>query len=359
MNNNKNVRTYHIFANNRGITLVALVITIIILLILAIVAINSIKENNIIKYAQNVKVDYLDSQSSEEDTLTKYEIILAQEAGTIWKQEKNKIVKKDKTLEVGQTVKNFNAGGYTWKLLGERDGKLILTTTEDISNIELRGSTAGWSNNRFEVAEKILNDECKSKINFSEDEKKYVVEIRSINVEDINMVTGYYPQKTGDGYPANYENLWQYENEMTYSIDENGNITYSSKLGSGTSEYNIFKLPTGEDLKKQYKLKSSSYSYYPYSLTDSNLTTGKCNGISIDSDAYTLLFKSDKENYNSYWLASSCVATGDGLVNFGVRSIRDGAIKNAKLWSSKDGDDAKTNGVRPVVVTTTDFIPVV
>ena len=42
----------------KGITLIALIITIIILLILAVVTIGSIKNSNIITYAQNASKDY-------------------------------------------------------------------------------------------------------------------------------------------------------------------------------------------------------------------------------------------------------------------------------------------------------------
>ena len=57
----------------KGITLIALIITIIILLILAVVTIGSIKNSNIITYAQNASTDYEKAKNDEEDILSGYE----------------------------------------------------------------------------------------------------------------------------------------------------------------------------------------------------------------------------------------------------------------------------------------------
>ena len=60
----------------KGITLIALIITIIILLILAIVAIGSIKNSNIITYAQNSSIDYNREKDEEESTISGYEAVI-------------------------------------------------------------------------------------------------------------------------------------------------------------------------------------------------------------------------------------------------------------------------------------------
>ena len=60
----------------KGITLIALIITIIILLILAVVTIGSIKNSNIITYAQNASDDYNREKSEEIDILDSYEKLI-------------------------------------------------------------------------------------------------------------------------------------------------------------------------------------------------------------------------------------------------------------------------------------------
>ena len=57
----------------KGITLIALIITIIILLILAVVTIGSIKNSNIITYAQNASTNYEKAKNDEEGILAGYE----------------------------------------------------------------------------------------------------------------------------------------------------------------------------------------------------------------------------------------------------------------------------------------------
>ena len=60
----------------KGITLIALIITIIILLILAVVTIGSIKNRNIITYAQNASKDYNDKKVEEESIIAGYESLI-------------------------------------------------------------------------------------------------------------------------------------------------------------------------------------------------------------------------------------------------------------------------------------------
>ena len=57
----------------KGITLVALIITIVVLLILASVAIGTVRDSDIIGYAQNAAGSFNQAKANEVDTLTKYE----------------------------------------------------------------------------------------------------------------------------------------------------------------------------------------------------------------------------------------------------------------------------------------------
>ena len=65
--------------NIKGITLIALIITIIILLILAVVTIGSIKNSNIITYAQNAVIDYEAKKDEEESLIADYESLVEKE----------------------------------------------------------------------------------------------------------------------------------------------------------------------------------------------------------------------------------------------------------------------------------------
>ena len=60
----------------KAITLIALIITIIILLILAIVTIGSMKNSNIITYAQNASTDYSTKKDEEKGIISGYETLI-------------------------------------------------------------------------------------------------------------------------------------------------------------------------------------------------------------------------------------------------------------------------------------------
>ncbi len=353
--------------SNKGITLIALIITIIVLLILAMVAIKAVTGDGIIVHAKNAKEKYSEAQKNEQKLLADYELMLEQEAGKAWKQDKTKVTKGDVTLEVGDTIANFTAGGKTWKVLGEENGKLLLTTSTTINDdFRLQGDTAGWSETekRFVKAEEALDEEC-AKI-LTAEEKAQVTEIRSMKVDDINRLTGYNPETAENGKPYHAGEITQYGNEVTYSIvkDESGTsigIKYESKnvadkSGISTS-YTKFCLPSTlddiTDITEPYTIRNTSYTYSPYSLT-----TEDFKAISKDSPAYIMLFK-DTENkgYIDYWLASSCVSASEGGVGFGLHAVRYGGVDAGLLWSSEPMDYYGDFGVRPVVSLPNDFQP--
>ena len=62
--------------NEKAITLIALIITIVILLILAVVTIGSIKNSNIITYAQNASSDYNKEKDIEDSVISGYESLI-------------------------------------------------------------------------------------------------------------------------------------------------------------------------------------------------------------------------------------------------------------------------------------------
>ena len=131
----------------KGITLIALIITIIILLILAVVTIGSIKNSNIIAYAQNASSSYEDEKNKEEGILSQYETMLDEQQGIgPWKlQEDGITIKNGKTGEtksIGDTIENdvvlAATGGTqstyagTWSILGVENGNLKLVSTRNV-----------------------------------------------------------------------------------------------------------------------------------------------------------------------------------------------------------------------------------
>ena len=83
---------------NNGITLIALIITIIILLILAVVTIGSIKNNNIMGYAQNASTNYEKEKDEEGKTLLGYEGLIAGTKEGVGKAKVGTIVKSNSTI---------------------------------------------------------------------------------------------------------------------------------------------------------------------------------------------------------------------------------------------------------------------
>lgn len=267
--------------------------------------------------------------------------MLAQETGNAWKQEKTKVTKGDITLNAGDTITNFTAGGKTWQVLGAENGKLLLTTTENLNDsFEVKPTTAGWSETekRFVTAEKALDDECKSKITLTDltDEiKSKVTEVRSMKVEDVDRVTGYDKTTYGTG------EIYQYENKVTYSINSNGKVAYSSAIKSSdeTKSTKLYLPNTSTNITSPYTITSTAYYYSAETDTD----------LAQESNAYQMLFGSDDQ---FYWLASSFIDAGEGSVGFGLFSVGMGGIDifDSYLWeSSSINNNEYIWGVRPVV----------
>ena len=341
---------------NKGITLIALILTIIVLLILAVVAINAVKGDGIISHAKNAKTDYTKAQKNEQDVLSGYELMLAEETGNAWKQEKTKVTKGDTTLNVGDTITNFTAGGKTWKVLGAENGKLLLTTTENVvASKTISGSDATlgvWDEktSSYKNAEDALNKACTEAITLTDltDEiKSKVTEVRSIKVEDIDRVTGYDPKIAENGKPYGAGEVWQYGNKVTYSMNASGKVAYNSATAkSEGTNYTKFWAPnTSANITSPYTVTSTFYGYDVD--TDTNLAKG--------SDAYSLLFGNDDQYY---WLASSYVLACEGYAYFGLRLVYYGGVGSRGLWNSYNGESSSPYGVRPVVSLASDFQPV-
>lgn len=205
---------------------------------------------------------------------------------------------------------------------------------------------------------------------------------RSINVDDINKVTGFNPNNVGvydidqteSGTKYAVDTLWEYGNEITYYWDgtdypyytaTNGLKGKLNKLHSTNFNWyeNGWKIsvkatisPTAIDVSEMEKittLRSNYYYYYPETLTnslDKTATVGLTNGSKAFKALYTDASGSTSGEY-MYWLSSPYVHVGSGFVTFGVRIVRYSDAINDYLFESRGKylDWCFGYGVRPAV----------
>ncbi|MCI9063443.1 MAG: hypothetical protein HFJ17_02415 [Clostridia bacterium] len=370
--------------NNKGITLIALVITIIVLLILAGVAISMLAgDNGILRQAAKAKEDTGTASQEEQNILTEMEDIIEEKVNGprkwAYKEDKNgrktiisngkidlpigtyinynaaakdadekEIEEKTVTSEAGSPTDTGTSNYYkaSEKTLKEGNGH----SNQTFSN---KATTNGWRvfglNEKGEILI-ISADPVKTKANtnfylngiagytYGESELNKVCSVygtgygatgaRSINVDDINKITGYNPNNIGvydpeqtgigtkytnsDGvtYGSNITYSWtNIQNQITSSSYENG---YESKFETyGFNWYDkenkIWKnsMQDTSNPKKIVTLTHNNYWYYPDSLTNLSNTTETQAGLSTTSDEYYTLFTNKAGIKVSYWLAST------------------------------------------------------
>jgi hypothetical protein len=267
------------------------------------------------------------------------------------------------------TDQNFSSYDGGWRVLGVENGALQLISADSIiSSYYLRGYTGAT------YGEEELNNICSKYGNST-----YTSSARSVNVDDINKITGYNPNNVGvkditqSGIGTEYGNgyIYAYGNEVTYawgnsnsSVNGTGTkqtCTYSNgNYGTyGFNYYNNIAMTGINWLTSTYSngttiatLKSTFYSYYPYTLTAFDSTSGDVVGISTTSNAYKMLFRNSENTSNAnYWLASSYILANvnDG-VTFGVRRVYIKHVDGNNLVNSIGGIYSSDGlGVRPVI----------
>jgi len=309
-----------------GITLIALIITIIVMLILVSVSV-SVALNGGLFDAAKQAADKTELALKDELNLSSMETFWRQNGTTL------KELTKGEQIDIGATVIGeglpdiSDYDGITWQVLGVENGKLLLTTSTTIGEKTLVGSEEKWdgANKKWTALEKELDDFCADKISLEETKAE---KIRSITVEDINRVTGYNPLE-----------------------DDVYKNTYGNPVGVD--------FPSG----KVYWTEDTAYTYV---ASDYFTNT--------DSPAYTMLFKDslfkDSEDRNiSYFLASSYVYRNSGQnIYSGLREVgfsnSNICIGNKEFYTTEyfDEEDAfsqQRGTIRPVVIMSSDFVPVI
>ncbi len=257
-----------------------------------------------------------------------------------------------------------------WRVLGvnEKTGELLIISADPVKttgnvSFYLRG-IAGYN-----YGEQELNKVC------SVFGSGYgATGARSVDVDDINKITGYNPNNVGKYDPEQKTTgtkygageAYEYGNQTTYAWTETANqISWSgsnTKSGTGSnSNYTTYGFNWYDIASKTWKnsmqdttapatiatLTSTRYYYYPDSL---NTSSGTGEGLSTASEEYKTLFMNKAESKVSYWLASSFVYACSIYARFGMRNVYSGGYVNYYyLYNSYGYVYSPSYGVRPVV----------
>ena len=279
-------------------------------------------------------------------------------------------------------------GDKKWRVLGVKDGKVelisadIVPMSDDSVYFYLKGRT-GFQNAETEL----------TKIAGLYGHGTHAVGARSVNVDDINKITGYNPNAEGiknptaeqiaSGNKYGKNQLYEYGNEVTYSwvgtnypkynatngktgnLSQSHNVTDSS-YGDFQNAFSWYDFNTNSWKKSPYSstattaypvgitsLTSTHYYYYPETLTTSN-NTSATTGIANSSEERKMLFGNTNNHY--YWLASRCVFAGSNHANFNVRVVVNGGLgANNLAFSYGKEVNYGGRGVRPVVSLASDI----
>lgn len=298
---------------------------------------------------------------------------------------------KSNGTDNGYGDQTFDLTKYTgdnkWRVLGVKDGKVELISADLVPLSDnsvyfyLKGRT-GFQNAETEL----------TKIAGLYGHGTHATGARSVNVDDINKITGYNPNAEGIKNPTaeqiasenkyGKDQLYEYGNKVTYSWVGTNYPKYTAtngKTGNLSSSHNVTNLSFGDfqnafswyDFntnswkKLQYSytatttspveitsLTSTSYYYYPETLTTSS-NTSATTGIANNSPERDMLFNNTDSKY--YWLASRCVSADSSYAFFRVRFVYDGRVLGNTLAYSNGFEIASSFGVRPVVSLASDI----
>lgn len=386
----------------QGISLIVLVITVVVMVILTgaiVLSLNNIgiiekttdavEQSNLATVKELTQMAWLDAYASGERTeeglndavvktlednkvdVSKYIIKVTRGGVKVWlkgnwKQEGLKITNGKVALEIGDSISydETNGGIITgltetdWKVLGLSDeGELLIMSTNNIVAYRL-----GYESTMTDDEEKLKEsqNDCVTGIEQLDKEcepygrGKGATGARSINVEDINKVTGYDPET------AKYKNgLTEYGIEITclyngttkpaYKVGDIYSGTLSTYIDNEFQYYNGKEIVTVSDLTAGTvgtafaKLNVNYYSYYINTLTTSS--SDEVKGVGEDTKVYKMLYAQ-----KTYWLASTYITANLSNMGFGMFYMTGKQVFGAGLWST-NGRNPYSNvcGVRAIV----------
>ena len=274
----------------------------------------------------------------------------------------------------------FNLSSYTggWRVLGVKNGQLELISA-DIIGPDSGGNTSGSNKYYYLTGKKGYTDgpgELNA-ISAMYGQGKGATGARSINVEDVNKITGYNPEKTGDGKPYGSGTMSEYNNKVTYYWDGTNYPYYeygegeNQKTGNlGASHGSSFNWYNGTNWQRSTKdanastsnrikitdLTSNDYTYKPTTLTTS--LSGDVKGIAKTSKEWEVLFANTAyPNFKYFWLASPNVSCWSYCSAFALWRVIYEAVESDEYLYDTDGDSYDNdNGVRPVVSLKSDIL---
>ncbi len=321
---------------NKGITLIALVITIIVLLILAGVAIATLTgDNGILTKAVEAKdktetaketeeqmLELLEKQLNEEGKIT----VSALKVGDYVKYgdkltAQTYVTKENEEPDTGyETSQTFNTNTTTlWRVINKKaNGDVEIVAVNNTLSSD--GTTGLYlkSQNGFLNAETILDNLC-SKLYSN---PAYGT-ARSINVDDINNLTGFNPETDATNYNKAY--------------------TYTSGGPFWDKNTNIFRNATTENPITV----DNTYYYYTVNKNIPLYAT-------LIEETKTYTGDHSEENYSMfYWLASHGVRARDDASDFVVRIVASGDVDGWLLFLADiygyTIERARACAVRPIV----------
>jgi len=392
--------------------LIALIVTLIVLLILAGTTIATLfGENGIIKMAQKAKEETEKAQEEIEKQLQNLANELSNTIGdkiespNEWTQPdplKPEITNGKITLKIGDYIDydcttsdatytspkektghtedqvfKANEYEYGWRVLGVDEKKQLMLLAEDFAQPTEGGKRLGVrkaynlkGQEGYENGVDELNNICSIYGN-----GRGAIEARSINIDDVNRITGYNPNNVGIKDIAQIEKgtkyhknaIDEYGNDVKYTLLSTG-VMYetTNSAGSGTNtnykQFTYYDEATKSwkslETNKSVTVKSNHYYYYPTTLTD--ISDEKANiGIGIESQEYKMLFTNSSTGADGantgktdniiYWLASRCISTGGGRITFGLRLGNRGYINGNTFYDHKNEINSPYYYVRAVV----------
>ena len=355
-------------ANNKGITLIALVVTIIVLLILAGVSISMLTgQNGILNRVAEAKEKTEKAQKDEKEKMQGYESVIDQYIGTIpeglkvgstvtyspsgtynWQAKYCSSEKTEGTDDV--TLNSANGQSYNiteWKVLSIENGKVELIPTNPTEGTVYLGQAQGYNN-----GVKLLNDACSSL--YGNTSKG--ITARSLNIDDIekymktekltdtrlytNGVTQYGNQ-VSSAYTSNKYYPVIYAEEKLSVI--NGN---KKTKGLGMSEQtNFIEKNANSATDGRLYASTSIQPYQTYWYKDNSYMQTAFRTAEGEENYYNLLINTSKD----YWLASRCVNAGSSYCNFYMRYVRSGDVNAYYMYNSDTDSNNDSFALFPVV----------
>ena len=232
------------------------------------------------------------------------------------------------------------SSNYTgkWQVLGVDDEGCLMLISSDIITTTSDGMFYLKGQNGYVNGITELNN-----ISTIYGKGKYAKSARSVNVDDINKITGYVDIPTG--------------NQVTYTLNSDGKIHYKGTkypTTDTTSSRTSFTYWTGSEWKKLASGESATltndyYYYYPQTLSTTSSSKTTIKDKENSTNAYNLLFPNTSSKY--YWLGSQYVFTSVGLATFGLRYVAIGRVNGRAVYDSNGNPnyDYCYYGVRPAV----------